>query len=72
MTDDLTKKILDEIMRSLKAVAKKSLSDFGDDVLPKVSKAIIIAALISSQLPKKKCIPQSTIINNYYFGRLFL
>lgn len=72
MTDDLTKRILDEVVRSLKAAAKKSLSDIGDDMLPKVSKAIIIAALISSQLPKKKHVPQTTIINNYYFGRLFL
>lgn len=72
MTDDLTKRILDEVMCSLKAVAKKSLSEFGNDVLPKVSKAIIIAVLISSQFSKKKHVPQSTIINNYYFGRLFL
>lgn len=70
MTDDFTKKILDEAVRAFKTAAKKSFSDFGDNALPKVSKAIIIAFLISAQLPKKKHIPQTTIINNYYFGRM--
>lgn len=69
MTDDLTKRILDEAVRAFKTAVKKSLSDLGDDMLPKVSKAIVIAVLISSQLPKKKHIPRSTIINNYYFWR---